>query len=204
MSKATNPSEVYDGLIIDAEMLSSRGVGAIRTAFGIVGIFGVALGVILMVWPGATLMVLAGVTAIFFVIGGITRLAFGIFGRELSGSGRALNLILGLIVLIAGIVVIRNLQSSTEVLAVIVVIFIGIGWIIEGVLTLATASRAESKGFAYFGGIVGILAGIFVIAAPQLSVGFLVVFTGAMFVILGIVSLVRAFTFGKDSKVIDV
>gem|GEM_PF-7093494 len=42
------------------------------------------------------------------------------------------------------------------------------------------------------------------LAAPQLSVGVLVIFTGAVFTLLEFVSLVRAFTFGKHVPVIDV
>lgn len=41
------------------------------------------------------------------------------------------------------------------------------------------------------------------IAVPTWSALARVVFTGSTFIILGLVSVVRAFTFGKDSKVID-
>lgn len=204
MSNTSNPIEAFDGLVIDPSKLSRNSVNAVRTAFGILGLVGIALGVVLLVWPGATLMVVAGITAIFFVIAGLARTGFGIFGGDLSGSTRAVNLILGLLVLISGIVILKHLQSSTALLAIIIVIFIGIGWIIEGALTLATASRVESKGLAYFAGIIGIIAGIVVIAVPTWSALALVVFTGATFVLLGIISVIRAVTFGKDSTVIDV
>lgn len=203
MSNQPHLNPFHDGLIIDARTLGARAVSAIRTTFGVLGILGIGLGVVLLVWPGATLMVIAAVSAIFFVISGISRTAFGIFGSGLAGGARALNLILGLFVVVGGIVVLKNLGTSTEVLTVIAIIFIGVGWIIEGVLTLATASRAESRGLAYVGGFLSIIAGTIVIAVPVWSALWLVVFTGATFVILGIVSLVRAFTFGKDSNVIS-
>ncbi|WP_062209285.1 HdeD family acid-resistance protein [Demequina oxidasica] len=203
MSNTPTGNPMYDNLVIEAKDLTGAGVSAVRTTFGILGIIGVGLGIALLVWPGKSLMVVAAISAIFFVIGGIARTAFGIFGHGLSGGTRTLNLILGLLILVGGVVVLKNLESSTEVLTIIVVIFIGIGWIIEGALTLATASRTEAKGLAYFAGIVGIIAGVVVIAVPAWSALWLVVFTGAVFVILGIVSLVRAFSFGKDSKVID-
>lgn len=204
MSNAQHPIESYDSIVIDATKLSRNSINAVRVTFGILGLVGIALGIVMFVWPGATVMVVAGLVAISFVISGIARTGFGIFSRDMSGGTRALNLILGLVVLTAGVVILKNLQTSTAIITTLIVIFIGIGWIIEGVLTLATASRVESKGLAWFGGIVGIIAGIILIAMPLPSAAVLVIFTGVVFLILGIVSVVRAFTFGKDDKVINV
>lgn len=148
-------------------------------------------------------MVVAGLVAISFVISGIARTGFGIFSRDISGGTRALNLIFGLVVLTAGVAILKILQTSTQIITTLIVFFIGIGWIIEGALTLATTSRAESKGLAWFAGIVGILADIALIAMPLPPAAVLVIFTGVVFLILGIISVVRAFTFGKDSTVID-
>lgn len=206
MSKDTNTNDVYDGLVLDADRLSTGGINAVRISFGLLGIIGIGLGIVLLVWPAATLVVVAGILAVLFLVSGIARVAFGIFGRDMAGSARTLNLILGLLLVVGSIVVLKNLEASTEVLFTIIIIFVGIGWIIEGVITLATAKRAESKGIAWVGGIIGILAGIVVIAAPQWSVLAFVIFTGIMILALGIVAVVRALTFGKNaktSKVID-
>ena len=87
---------------------------------------------------------------------------------------------------------------SGETLLVVVAIIIGVAWIMEGVLALLESGSAQSRGWAIAFGIISLLAGIIVLVTPAWSAVMLMVFTGASLVVMGIVSLVRAFTFGRE------
>jgi uncharacterized membrane protein HdeD (DUF308 family) len=89
---------------------------------------------------------------------------------------------------------------STAALALVIftVAFIGVGWIIEGVMALAEAGRSGSAGWSIAFGILSILAGIVVLVLPVSSAAFLLLFAAIALIVLGIVGIVRAFTFGRE------
>lgn len=78
------------------------------------------------------------------------------------------------------------------------VIFIGIGWIIEGIIAIAEAGKASTRSWAIVFGILSVLAGIVVLVVPVWTAQWLLLVTAIMLILLGIVGLVRAFTFGKQ------
>jgi uncharacterized membrane protein HdeD (DUF308 family) len=198
----TMASMKVDVFELDPAELGRNGINAVRAAFGLVGFLGVALGIALLVWPGKTLAVFAGILAVYFIIAGIARVALSIFSSGISGGHRILGLILGLIVLLAGIVVLRNLAASTGVLAIIAAIALGIAWIIDGVMALVESGRRDgSRGIGIAFGIFSILAGIVVLIWPGWTILAFAVLIGISLTILGVMGIVRAFTFGKEAKV---
>lgn len=196
---STNPVDAgFHDLSLDARDLTRSAINGIRVALGISGVAAVILGVVLLVWPVKTLAVFAVFLGIYFVIAGIMRLAIGIFSRGTSGGMRALNIILGVLLVIAGVIALRNVTAAAVTLAIFAVAFIGIGWIIEGVMNIAESSRVPNKGWAITYGIISILAGIVVLFLPASSAVFLVIFAAVALIVLGVVGIVRAFTFGRD------
>lgn len=196
---ASQRSEIHiDGLAIDADALGRQAISMARIMIGVLSAIAVAIGIALLVWPGPTLVVLGALTGAFFVLTGVVRIAVGVFARD-GGSGfRVLNIILGLFVLFGGIVVLKNLAAATEVLTIFIVILIGVGWIIEGIATLAQTGRASGSAWGYLRGSLAIIAGIVVIVVPTWSALALVILTGISLVLVGIAGLVQAFALGKD------
>jgi uncharacterized membrane protein HdeD (DUF308 family) len=187
-----------DGIAIDADKLTRSALSMARTMIGVLGALAVAIGIALLVWPGQTLVVLGAFTGAFFVLTGVVRIAVGVFSRE-GGSGfRVLNIILGLFLLFGGIVVLKNLTAATEVLTLIVIVLIGVGWIIEGIATLAQTGRANGSAWGYVRGAVAIIAGIVVLVVPGWSALALVMITGISLILIGIAGLIQAFALGKD------
>lgn len=184
---------------LDPAALTRTAINGIRVAFGVVGILTLGLGIALLVWPGRTLAVGTAMIGIYLVIAGIARLAMGIFSRGLSGGHRTLGILMGLLLILAGVVALRNLTATTAVLLVIAAITVGFGWIIEGVMALVE-SRGTSRGWGIFFGIVSILAGLTVIVIPGWSASVFILLTAVMFIVLGVVGVIRAFTFGRDVK----
>lgn len=186
---------------LDPSELGKNGINAVRAAFGLVGILGIGLGIALLMWPGKTLAVFAGILAVYFLISGIARIALSIFSSGIGAGHRILGLVLGLIVFLAGIIVLRNLDTSTGVLAIIAALALGIAWIVDGIMALIESGKRDgSRGVGIAFGIFSILAGVVVLIWPGWTILAFAVLIGISLVILGVMGVVRAFTFGKDAK----
>ncbi|MFF1633074.1 HdeD family acid-resistance protein [Leifsonia sp. NPDC058248] len=191
---------VFHEFSLDAENLDRSAINGVRIALGISGVAALVLGVVLLFWPEKTLAVAAVFLGVYFIIAGVMRVALGIFGRGINGGMRTLNIILGVLLVIAGIVALKNVSAAAVTLVIIAIAFVGIGWIIEGVMSIAESSRASRSGWAITYGVVSILAGIVVLFLPASSAVFLLWFAAIALVVLGIIGIMRAFTFGRDAR----
>jgi len=186
-----------DHFAIDAKKLTASAINGIRAAFGVGGVVALILGILLLVWPGKTITIAAVLLGIYFLISGIVRLALGIFSRGISGGMRTLDILLGLLLVGAGVIALRNSASTAAALLVLLVVVIGIGWIIEGVLAIVESRGAASQAWAITLGVLSIIAGIIVLVIPGWSAVWLLLFAGITLIVLGIIGIVRAFTFGR-------
>jgi uncharacterized membrane protein HdeD (DUF308 family) len=181
------------GFEIDPSRLSKNEVNGIRVALGISAVVALLVGILVLVWPDKTAGLLAILFGLYFLIIGVVRLAKGIFSRGISGGSRVLSILLGLLLVIAGIFALRNLGTTVALLGII----IGIGWIIEGVAALVESTVDTSRWPGIVFGVISILAGIVVLLLPQESVTVLIWVGGIFLVVAGLVQLVQAFTFGR-------
>lgn len=177
----------------DSADQTKAAVKAIRTSLIIGGILTLLVGGVILAWPNATLAVIAVVFGLFILIRGIVRLAVGIFGPGLTAGGRTLSIILGILLLAAAIFVLRNLEAGLAVIGLL----IGLSWIIDGIATLIESGKGASRGFSIFAGIVSIVAGVVVLFVPVTGVAFLVLLTGIVFLILGVLQIIGAIVVGR-------
>lgn len=197
MSSTGTTEVTFDVFALDPHKLTQQAVKGLRIAFGASGAVALILGIVLLLWPTKTLAVVAVILGINFLITGAIKIAVGIFSHSLSTGMRVLDVLLGLLILVAGIIALRNSTATGEVLLVFTVIMIGIGWIIEGIIAMVEAGKGSSRVWAIVFGAISVLAGVMVLAVPVWSAMWLLLVTAIMLIILGIVGLVRAFTFGK-------
>jgi uncharacterized membrane protein HdeD (DUF308 family) len=197
---APDPSTPTDDFTLDEERLTRDTINLFRTAFFVGGGLAVILGVVLLVWPVKVAAVVAGVLGIFFIVTGLIRVGLGIFPAGLSGGHRVLNIVLGILMFVVGVIALRNLATAAAVLLVLTVVLIGVGWVIDGVMTLVESRKAPSRGWAITYGIVSVVAGLVIIVVPTWSVFWLILFTSIMLIVLGIVGIVRGFTFGREVR----
>lgn len=188
----SNSVVVFD-LTVDPEVLSKSEISGIRFAFAVSGILAIAFGCLVLFWPEATLSVLATLFGLYFLAAGVVHVVRGVFTGGAGVGGRVLSILLGMLLVVAGIVTIRNPLDSFVVLAMV----IGISWIIEGVVGLVETAHDSSRWFGWLFGIVGIVAGTVVLLMPADSLAVLVWVGGIFLVGSGIIQLVQAFTFGK-------
>ena len=123
--------------------------------------------------------------------------------RTSGGWSRLGHIVLGVLFIIAGVIAFANLSQTTAWLAVFVGILVGILWIIEGVVSLSTLGDARSKGWTIFFAIISIIAGIVLLFSPLLRRRVLWWLLGIALVVLGIIQIVRAFSFGNARRLTD-
>ncbi len=174
-------------------------VNGIRTALGVGGVLALIVGILILVWPGKTAAVVAIMIAIYLVIAGLVYAGLGIFSKEKGGWSRVGHIALGVVFVIAGVLAMISPLAFAGWLALFLAILLGITWIIEGVVALSTLGDSSSKGWSVFFAIVSIIAGIVVLFSPLWAAVVLWWILGISLVVLGIINIVRAFTFGKKS-----
>ncbi|ALJ20216.1 HdeD family acid-resistance protein [Microbacterium sp. No. 7] len=178
-------------------VLDKSEINAIRTALGVGGVLALIAGILILVWPGKTAMVVAAIIAIYAIAAGLAYAGLGIFSKQKGGWARIGHILLGLVFIAAGIVAFANLGATALTLAVFIGVLVGIMWIIEGVVALSTLSAAPSKGWTIFFSIISIIAGITLLFSPAFGAAVLWWLLGISAVVLGAIQIGRAFTFGK-------
>ncbi len=166
------------------------------------GLIALALGVVVLVWPGPSILVAAVLFGLFLVLSGIIELVFALT-LDVSVGNRILLLISGALSLILGVLAFRHFGQGYAVL--LLAIWIGVAFIFQGVteLTLAISHREiPGRGWLVFGGILGVLAGIVVLGWPFGSIVVLALVTGIWLVIIGIARIVSAFRTRKAGEAI--
>jgi uncharacterized membrane protein HdeD (DUF308 family) len=173
---------------------------SIRITLAVSGVIALLTGIVLLVWPGKSLGVITGIFAVYLVIAGLVYIGLGIFSAAKGGWARVGHIVLGLLYIVAGVIAFTNLRETGTFLAFVIVIFIGVSWIIDGVVSLTLLGSDGSRVWTLLFALLSIVAGIIVIVAPLESALILWVFLGVSLVVLGIVQIVRAITIGKDAK----
>jgi len=190
---------VFAGFSLDSADLSKAAINTVRTTLGISGVVALIVGIFITVWPEKTAIAFVYILAIYLIIAGIAYVGLGIFSKGISGGARALDIILGVLFVIGGVLALVNAPGAATALAVFLGILIGILWIVEGVVALVQSGDSRSKGWAIFFGILSIIAGIVLLFSP-LYVVVLWWILGISLIVLGIIQIVRAFTFGRGAK----
>jgi len=156
----------------------------------ITGLLGVAFGIAVLVWPDVTLRVMAALAGIWLFLAGLART----IGAFLPGGGdivrRVFSGIVGIILLIAGVICLRDVITRLALLALI----FAISWILTG-LTAVLVGAQSSGGERVVLIVVGLLAlaaGLVFVFAPDLSLTALVLLTGISSLVVGASEVVLA------------
>jgi uncharacterized membrane protein HdeD (DUF308 family) len=187
---------LFASFSLDSANLSKEATNVVRTTLGISGAVALIVGLLITFWPKNSAVVLTVILGIYLIIAGLAYVGLGIFSKGISGGARALDIILGVLFVIGGVLAVANPTESAVVLGIFLGVLIGILWIVEGIVALVQSSDAPSRGWAIFFGILSIIAGIVLLFSP-LYVVVLWWILGIGLIVLGIMQIVRAFTFGR-------
>ncbi|BBZ04592.1 membrane protein [Mycolicibacterium chitae] len=165
------------------------------------GVAAVILGVLVLAWPGTTILVAAIIFGVYLLVSGIAQVVFA-FTLHVSAGGRVLLFISGAAALVLAVLCFRSLQESILLLA----IWIGIGFIFRGVATAVSAisdPTLPGRGWEIFFGVVSLLAGVVMLATPFGSLGVLTLVVGVWLIVLGVFEVIAALGIRKAANAVS-
>ncbi|MFI7014219.1 HdeD family acid-resistance protein [Streptomyces sp. NPDC050164] len=154
------------------------------------GVTSLVLGLLVLVWPGASLFAAGVLFGLYLLVSGILQLASA-FGTHRTTALRVLAFISGTLSILLGLFCFRRPMQSILLLA----LWIGIGWLFRGITqTLAAAHdpAMPARGWQIFLGILTVVAGVVLIDAPFESVAVLTLVGGCWLFAVGAAEIVTA------------
>ena len=156
------------------------------------GVMAVILGVVVLIWPGKSILVAAVLFGAYLVVSGIAQLAFALTLGVSVGS-RVLLFVSGALSVVLGVLAFRHFGGGYAVL--LLAIWIGVAFIFQGVAEAVLAiSHPElpGRGWHIFLGVLTAIAGMVVLTWPFDSIVMLAIVAGAWLVAIGICQIVWA------------
>jgi uncharacterized membrane protein HdeD (DUF308 family) len=164
------------------------------------GLLAVVLGVLILVWPGKSLIVASVLFGIYLVVSGVAQVIFA-FSLDVSAPSRILLFVSGAASLILAVLAFRHFGEGYAIL--LLAIWIAVGFIFRGVATTVSAisdPRLPGRGWAIFFGVITIIAGIIVLAYPFDSIITLTLVVGIWLIIIGVFEIISSFRLRSDGK----
>lgn len=165
---------------------------SVRIFLGVAGALTLIAGLVMLIWPAKSAVIVTGIFASYLIVGGLVYLGLAVFSGRGGGWVRAGHVALGVLFISSGVIAFANLAAATVTLALVVAIFIGVSWIADGVVALSLMGHDGSKAWTLLYALLGIIAGIAVLFSPLYAAAVLWVVLGVSLVALGVVQLVRA------------
>jgi uncharacterized membrane protein HdeD (DUF308 family) len=131
------------------------------------GLVMLALGVVMLAWPEATLLVLAATFAISLFVSGAYHLVAGFVLDHGTGT-RVLHVLVGTMSVLAGFLCLRAPLQTLVVIGLLV----GSWWVVTGIAEIVTAIAQEGQPDRWWRlamGVLSVVAGAFVLLQPELS-----------------------------------
>jgi len=157
------------------------------------GLLTVALGALVLLWPGKTLLVAAFLFGAYLLISGLAQVFFA-FGLHTSAGSRFLLFVSGALSVVLAVLAFRHFGSDPSTALLLLAIWIGVGFIFRGVAAVATAiselSGTPGRGWSIFFGAVTILAGVVVLSYPFDSLVTLTLVVGVWLIIIGVTEII--------------
>ncbi len=166
----------------------------------LVGITSIALGVIVLAWPGRTLLVVGVLFGIYLVVSGIGYM-LSAFGTHAGAAMRVLAFITGAVSLVLGFFCFRDKFEAVALLA----LWIGIGWVFRGMTLLASAlsfDHLPGRGWQAISGIIIVIGGGVLIISPIDSIALLTLIAGCWLIAIGIMDVISAFGVRSRAKAV--
>jgi uncharacterized membrane protein HdeD (DUF308 family) len=163
------------------------------------GLVTMALGVVLAVWPGSTLVVLAILFAVQLIVSGIIRMVSAVAASGLDGTVRTLLGLTGAFGLLIGLLCLRSpLQTLTAI-----GLLVGIYWLVTGLVDVMNAILGTGDRGRLWNAVLGLLsiiAGVYLLLNPAISLAALVILGCVWLFGYGFIAIVAALSMRSASK----
>jgi uncharacterized membrane protein HdeD (DUF308 family) len=164
------------------------------------GLISIIFGILVIAWPGISLLTLAWFFAVPFVLQGISQIVAAIQYRKEDRNWWVMFL-LGLINIAAGVIAI----IYPALTALFLVLLMGSTWLASGAILIVVAlqlrKQIKNEGWLILSGLLAVIAGLFVLLNPgagALSLIWLIGFYAIAFGIILIIFAARAKAWGKS------
>src|SRR5215472_14635468 len=150
------------------------------------------VGILLLAWPKATLLVAAVLIGVSLVLAGLERLIHGFTAHDASGGRRVGSVVVGLLAIVVGLYLIRHYHITVAAIAIVV----GLFWVIRGITDITLGlfgGPASGRGIAVLVGALSLAAGLIVLFWPTISLTILVAVIGIWLVVYGVFMMILAF-----------
>ena len=163
------------------------------------GVFNVILGVVMLVWPGPSIIVAAVLFGVFLALSGIAQFIAAVGLPVASGGARFLLLLSSAVSIILAVLAFRHFEEGYGIL--LLAIWIGIGFIFRGVSAMAAAisdTAFPGRGWAIFFGAITAIGGVVVLAYPFDSIVVLTLVAGSWLIVIGVLEIVAGLGLRHD------
>jgi uncharacterized membrane protein HdeD (DUF308 family) len=163
-------------------------------------LFGVAvlgLGIFFVASPSETLTTISVIVGIFLLVDGVIAVAAAIFGK---GEGRGTIAMVGVLSAIAGLILIKHPFHTLIIFTLIV----GIWFVVAGVVRFVSAfSVHEGRGGNIAIALLDVIAGIVLLAWPDLGLKTVAIIIGVVLIVRGILFIVAGLQMRTLNKALD-
>lgn len=160
------------------------------------GILAVLFGLVAVIWPDITLGTLIYLFAAFILISGLVMLISGfvdLFASDKSVINKVLEILIGVLEIGVGVFLLRNTAIGAATVALIIGFTILIRGVLDVIAGLFEDEGAMTKVLTVLIGVLGFIAGIFILRYPISGavafvwvLGLYALLSGAMLIVLAI------------------
>jgi uncharacterized membrane protein HdeD (DUF308 family) len=147
------------------------------------------VGVLVLVWPDISVVVLAWLFGLQLIVAGILQLVAAV-GRTDGAATRVLLGLGGTFAILVGLLCLRGPLQT----AVLLGLLVGATWVVTGIIGIVHAfgaGNAHGRGWAITSGLLSALAGAVVLVYPGASIVVLTWLIGVVLLVVGLVVVVQ-------------
>jgi uncharacterized membrane protein HdeD (DUF308 family) len=149
--------------------------------FALRGAVAILFGLLALIWPGLTLVVLVVLWGAYTLVDGATELYLAITHRDVVHG------VLGVVGVVAGLVALFWPGITALALLVVIAVWAIVGGVLEIVTAIRLRKVIEHERFLVLSGVLSVVLGIILLATPSTGALALVVTIGAFAILWGIV-----------------
>jgi uncharacterized membrane protein HdeD (DUF308 family) len=167
------------------------------------GLTTLTLGVVVLVWPGKSVVAAAALFGVYLLASGIAQ-AIAAFTVKVPASSSVLLFVSGALSVALGVYAFHDFNNGAAVW--VLATWIGVGFIFQGVAETVLAinhKELPERGWHIFAGVLSLLAGMVVIALPITSIVVLAIVAGAWLVVIGTTQIVWALKARKTGAKVE-
>jgi uncharacterized membrane protein HdeD (DUF308 family) len=151
------------------------------------GVLSLVVGVLALAYPGPTLLAVGIIFGAYLAAWGTMLVVHSVGTAAEPTFARILGVIVGLLGLLTGLVLLVRPGESVVTAALV----LGFWWVLLGVMQLARGiAMSEGRTWNLVMGVIGFVAGIIILAQPEIGLDTLVWIVGIGLILQGVVEIV--------------